>query len=119
MHKSRLFAPSATSFLCARGSLLVVPALMLCFSLLLLAPPAQGASTHECAPDTPSPLPVTPVVPQAKAGIIQINEVLSNPASAWNCSDTTGTVSPTTATVSSFPPVMLRRFCIRCCISPA
>jgi hypothetical protein len=95
MHKSRLFAPSATSFLCARGSLLVVPALMLCFSLLLLAPPAQGASTHECAPDTPSPLPVTPVVPQAKAGIIQINEVLSNPASAWNCSDTTGTVSPT------------------------
>lgn len=95
MQKSRLFASSAPSFLCARASLLVFPALMLCLALLLLAPPAQSASTHECAPDTPPPLPVTPIVPQAKAGIIQINEVLSNPASAWNCSATTGTVSPT------------------------
>jgi hypothetical protein len=95
MHKSRLFAPSIASFLFARGLLLVFFALMLCLSLLLLAPPAQGASTHECAPDTPPSLSVTPVVPQAKAGIIQVNEVLSNPASAWNCSDTTGTVSPT------------------------
>jgi hypothetical protein len=95
MHKSRLFASPAISFLWTKGLLLVFSAFMLCFSLLLLALPAQGASGHACAPDTPSSLPVTPVVPQAKAGIIQINEVLSNPASAWNCSDTTGTVSPT------------------------
>jgi hypothetical protein len=96
MHTSRPFALSACSFFCARGLLLVCSALLLCLSLLLLATPTQAASTHECAPDTPSSLPVTPVVPQAKAGILQINEVLSNPASVWNCSDTSGTVSPTT-----------------------
>lgn len=95
MYKSRLLASPATSFLSARGLLLVFSALLLFFSLLLLTSPAQGASQHACAPDTPPPVSGTPVVPPAKAGIIRINEVLSNPASAWNCSDLTGGFSPT------------------------
>ena len=79
-----------------RKSLLFVSFVFVLFlSLLFLTLPAQSASTHGCAPDTPPSVSGTPVVPQARAGIIRINEVLSNPASAWNCSDTTRSFTPT------------------------
>jgi hypothetical protein len=61
--------------------------------LLLISSSVHGAQAHGCAPDTPPPLSGNPITPQAKAGIILINEVLNNPASAWNCADPAGNYS--------------------------
>lgn len=85
----------ARSLLYPKSLFLIFSALMLFFSLLSLMLPARGASKHGCAPDTPPPVSGTPIVPQTRAGIVRINEVLSNPASAWNCSDTTRSFTPT------------------------
>ncbi len=95
MHTSFAFAFSLKSSLYRRGLFLIFSLLLLFSSFILLTSPAQGVSKHECAPDTPPPVSGTPVVPPAKAGIIRINEVLSDPASAWNCSNQTGGFSPT------------------------
>lgn len=62
--------------------------------LLFFTPPVHGAQTHGCAPDTPPTVPGNPSAPPTRAGIIVINEVLTNPASGWNCSDLAGKFSP-------------------------
>ena len=75
---------------------------LLCSLLALLHPPsssthAQSMVTgHGCAPNTPPPVAGTPVAPPATAGIIWINEVLSNPNSVWNCSEPSGSFSTST-----------------------
>lgn len=64
---------------------------LFCFSLFSTISPASGArQTHGCAPETPPPVSGNPVAAPATPGSILINEVLSNPASAWNCSEPPG-----------------------------
>lgn len=60
---------------------------LLFFSLLGLTTPVSGAQKHGCAPDVPPPVAGTPVPAQALPDIVLINEVLSQPASNWNCSE--------------------------------
>lgn len=50
-------------------------------------PRASAATGHGCAPQTPPPVPGSPVPPPATPGIVLINEVLSTPGSTWNCAE--------------------------------
>ena len=78
---------------------------MLCSILLVRVSPVDASGpTHGCAPaipptvaGSPSPVPATP-------GIILFNEVLLNPATAWNCSDTAGASSPTDSWIELYNP---------------
>jgi len=71
---------------------------MLFITLLLCVSTAHGyAATikHGCAPLAPPPVPGTLVIPPATAGIVLINEALSNPGTTWNCAEQQGTFSVT------------------------
>lgn len=54
--------------------------------LLSLTLSTAHAQNHGCAPATPPPVPDTVPAP-ATPGTVLINEVLSRPASTWNCSE--------------------------------
>ena len=47
---------------------------------------AFSAAGHGCAPATPPPVAGTLVQPQPTPHVLFINEVLTSPASVWNCS---------------------------------
>lgn len=76
----------------------VLVASLLCLSILLLrvSPVNASGPTHGCAPAIPPTVAGSPAPAPATPGIIHINEVLTNPATAWNCSETTGGFSSTT-----------------------
>lgn len=60
-------------------------ALFVIFScLLFFAPSVHGAQTHGCAPDMPPPV----AGPLNTTATVQINEVLTQPNSKWNCTGT-------------------------------
>lgn len=63
--------------------------------LFLMSTAVGHASTlaHGCAQPTPPPVSGSPVIPPATPGIVVINEILNNPNSTWNCSETAGTYS--------------------------
>ena len=83
----------------------VLVMVMLCSILFVRVSPVNASGpTHGCAPAIPpavagsaAPVPATP-------GIIVINEVLLNPATAWNCSDTAGASSPTDSWIERYNP---------------
>lgn len=83
----------------------VLVMVMLCSILFVRVSPVNASGpTHGCAPAIPpavagsaAPVPATP-------GIIVINEVLLNPATAWNCSDTAGASSPTDSWIELYNP---------------
>lgn len=64
-------------------------------SILFKTASGYAAQVPACAPDTPSP--VSGAIPSASPhpGLVLINEVLSNPASTWNCSEPPGSTSRT------------------------
>lgn len=70
-------------------------ALWILFSLLLEASSVYATQTRPCASDIPTPIAGTLTPAPPKPGLIVINEVLSNPASTWNCSEPTGTQDKT------------------------
>lgn len=72
--------------------------LLLTFLLSMTTFYAQAATKHPCAPQTPPTLPGTPLPVPATTGILFINEVLTIPATVWNCSNTTGKASISTDT---------------------
>lgn len=63
---------------------------LLCFSLLLSFPitvsSAHSTEPPSCASSAPTNVTETPVPPPATSGLVLINEVLTNPAHAWDCS---------------------------------
>lgn len=46
-----------------------------------------SASAHGCAPPAPSPVSSTPTPAPANQGVVLLNEVLLDPQSTWNCSE--------------------------------
>ncbi len=70
-------------------------AILLLF-LVDAAPGYASATPHGCAPLAPPPVSGSPVAPPATPGIVVINEILNNPASTWNCSESAGTYSLST-----------------------
>ncbi len=79
---------------------LIVVALLLSISL-----PRSFASTgHNCAPNIPPPVPGTLTNPSATPGAVFINEVLLEPHSIWNCSETGGYFSTRDAWVELYNP---------------
>ncbi len=86
-----------------RAVVLVVA--MLCGILLVQASPVNAsAPTHGCAPSIPPAVSGSPAPIPATPGIIFLNEILLNPATAWNCSDTAGASSPTDSWVELYNP---------------
>lgn len=71
---------------------LALVVLVLCSGLFGLAAPTLGAQGHGCAPAVSPPIANT-IPLQATPGSVLINEVLSNPASNWNCSEPNGIYS--------------------------
>lgn len=69
---------------------LTIAAPSLCF-----ARPGTNTTGHGCASPTPPAISGNPVPAPATSGIIDINEVLLNPHSTWNCSEN-GTYFTTT-----------------------
>lgn len=51
----------------------------------------SGPTGHGCAYPTPPGIPGSPAPAPAASGVVLINEVLLNPHSTWNCSETPGT----------------------------
>jgi len=63
------------------------------------------ASTgHNCAPAIPPPVPGALVNPAATPGTLFINEVLLQPHSIWNCSETGGYFSTRDAWIELYNP---------------
>jgi hypothetical protein len=69
-----------------RRSLTIVCIFFLLSSMAISS--VSGATKHGCAPGTPPPVAGTLADPEATAQVVFLNEVLSNPGSTWNCSDT-------------------------------
>jgi len=63
-----------------------------------------GATKHGCAPNTPQPVAGTLVQPEATAHVVFINEILSNPGSAWNCSEQGTSSSSNNAWIELYNP---------------
>ena len=64
----------------------------ICFVFLVVSvtiPHAFATTKHGCAPQTPPAVPGVLVQPPATPGLLLINEVLLNPHSVWNCSEST------------------------------
>jgi hypothetical protein len=57
---------------------------LLCSSAILFTP---TVSAHGCAPPTPPPVAGSPAPAPASKGVILLNEILLNPQSTWNCSE--------------------------------
>ncbi len=64
--------------------------------LVNFAPASAATPPHGCASLTPPPVSGSLTSPPATPGIVLINEVLNNPGSTWNCSETAGAFSLTT-----------------------
>lgn len=85
-------------------AVVLVP-VMLCGMLFVrVASASASGPTHGCAPAIPPTLAGSPAPVPATAGIIVINEILLNPATAWNCSDTAGASSPTDSWIELYNP---------------
>ncbi len=85
-------------------AVVLVP-LMLCGMLFVRVSPASASGpTHGCAPAIPPTVSGSPAPVPATAGIIALNEILLNPATAWNCSDTAGASSPTDSWIELYNP---------------
>lgn len=97
MGRLYLFASLASirSQQCIRWLSLSIAALLLFFSLFALTSPVSGAQQHGCAPDAPPPV-ASPAPAQALPGEVLINEILSQPKSRWNCSESSGVFSAAT-----------------------
>jgi hypothetical protein len=52
-----------------------------------------ASSPLPCAPLAPPPVPGSPVPAPSTPGIVVLNEILSDPGSAWNCAEPPGTYS--------------------------
>ena len=75
---------------------LLVASLVILLSCCALALPSVHASpavSHPCAPLIPPPVSGTPAPAPATPGIVLINELLTNPASTWNCAESSGVYS--------------------------
>ncbi len=72
--------------------------LCLVFACVLwqISPAAGSVQPHTCAPATPPPVAGTPTPAPALPASLLINEVLTTPASTWNCLEPPGTHSLTT-----------------------
>ena len=57
---------------------------LLCSTAILTTP---TVSAHGCAPPIPPPVAGSPAPTPASKGIVLLNEVLLNPQSTWNCSE--------------------------------
>ena len=57
---------------------------LLCSSAILFTP---TVSAHGCAPSTPPPVAGSPAPTPASKGVVLLNEILLNPQSTWNCSE--------------------------------
>jgi hypothetical protein len=78
---------------------------MLCGILLVhVSPVSASGPTHGCAPSIPPAVAGSPAPVPATTGIIVINEVLLNPATAWNCSSTAGSDSTTDSWIELYNP---------------
>lgn len=78
---------------------------MLCGMLFVQVSPVNASGpTHGCAPSIPPTIAGSPAPVPATPGIVTINEVLLNPATAWNCSDTAGASSPTDSWIELYNP---------------
>jgi len=83
----------------------VIVPVMLCGMLFVRVSPASASGpTHGCAPAIPPTVSGSPAPVPATAGIIALNEILLNPATAWNCSDTAGASSPTDSWIELYNP---------------
>jgi hypothetical protein len=69
--------------------------LLLSSYLSLVVSPLMATAKHGCAPGTPSLISGKPVLAPPTHGSVLINEVLSHPASTWNCSELQGVFSQT------------------------
>lgn len=67
--------------------------LLSCSTVSLQPAHASPAGAHPCAPTIPPPVSGTPVPAPATPGIVLINEILTNPGSTWNCTESSGTYS--------------------------
>ncbi|MDQ6662122.1 MAG: lamin tail domain-containing protein [Chloroflexota bacterium] len=67
-----------------------VLALLLGVSTLstLSIPPSLATNGHGCAPPIPPAIPGSPLPAPQTPGIVLINEILTQPHSTWNCSET-------------------------------
>ena len=74
----------------------------LCLSIGL--PRSFASNGHNCAPSTPPLIPGTLVNPAAIPGTLFINEVLLQPHSIWNCSETGGYFTTRDAWVELYNP---------------
>src|SRR5260370_1752392 len=57
---------------------------LLCSTAFLFTP---NVSAHGCAPPSPPPVAGSPAPAPASKGVVLLNEVLLNPQSTWNCSE--------------------------------
>ncbi len=57
---------------------------LLCSSAILFTP---TVSAHGCAPPSPPPVAGSPAPTPASKGVVLLNEILLNPQSTWNCSE--------------------------------
>src|SRR5215469_16101618 len=57
---------------------------LLCSLAILFTP---DVSAHGCAPPTPPPIAGSPAQAPASKGVVLLNEILLNPQSTWNCSE--------------------------------
>jgi hypothetical protein len=82
----------STPFQLRQGCLaIVLLVFLICFCLFFASFPAHSSTEHGCAPDPPPPVSATPTVAPATKGSVEINEVLIQPKSTWNCSEPSGT----------------------------
>src|SRR5215469_13696250 len=58
--------------------------MLLCSSAILFTP---NVSAHGCASPTPPPVAGSPAAAPASKGVVLLNEILLNPQSTWNCSE--------------------------------
>ncbi len=83
----------------------VLVVVMFCGLLLAqFSPVSATGPSHGCAPSIPPAVSGSPAPVPATPGIITLNEVLLNPATAWNCSDTAGVSSPTDSWIELYNP---------------
>src|SRR5260370_1726884 len=57
---------------------------LLCSTAILFTP---NVSAHGCAPPSPPPVAGSPAPTPASRGVVLLNEILLNPQSTWNCSE--------------------------------
>ena len=57
---------------------------LLCTASILFTP---NVSAHGCAPPNPPPVAGSPAPAPANKGVVLLNEILLNPQSTWNCSE--------------------------------